>query len=145
MGPFEMVILKKKLHQESTLFFFTVKSKENGKTSKISLSKDIIDLKAQKKHCVSVLKPYLFVHACLLIELHQSLFFSLQNSGFHIGGATYLWVLLVHGLLQYCYSKLDRMQAFTLTNIHSNITIAEVMYSFFSRTKRKKQSTKQKR
>ena len=42
-----------------------VNSKEIGKTSNISLSKDLIDVKAHNKHRVRVLKPYLFVLACL--------------------------------------------------------------------------------
>ena len=41
--------------------------------SKISLSKDLIDVKAGNNHRVSVLKPYLFVRPCLLIELHHKL------------------------------------------------------------------------
>ena len=79
-------------------------SKENGMTSEISLSKDLIDVKAHENHSVSVLKPYLFVPVCLLMELHWnlkvcclslSLFFFLQNLGFHIGSVAYTWTFTV--------------------------------------------------
>jgi len=53
-------------------------------------------MKAHYKHGVSVLKPHLSVLACLLIELHL---------GYQIGGATYLLVRLIHGLLQYISYK----------------------------------------
>ena len=70
MGHFKVVILKKKVAWRECLEFFIVNSKGKGKTNKISLSKDFIDMKTSDKHHVSVLKPYLFVLACLLIELH---------------------------------------------------------------------------
>ena len=54
--------------------FFIGNSKEKSKTSKIPLTKDLIDIKAHNKHGVSVLKPYLFVLACLFIELHLDFF-----------------------------------------------------------------------
>ena len=47
-----------------------VNSKEKAMASKISLSKDLIDMKGRNSHRVSALKPYLFVHVCFLIELH---------------------------------------------------------------------------
>ena len=66
MGHFEVVIFKKKIALGEHLMFFIVFSKEKGNTSKILLSKDIIDLKAQNKHCVSILKLYFFVLVCLI-------------------------------------------------------------------------------
>ena len=52
MGHFEVVIFIKKKHTLGEhLMFFIVFSKEKGKTSKILLSKDLIDLKAHNKHC----------------------------------------------------------------------------------------------
>jgi hypothetical protein len=48
-----------------------VNSKEKeGMTSEISLSKDLIHMKACNNRRVSVLKLYLFVLVCLPIELH---------------------------------------------------------------------------
>ena len=70
VGHFEGVILKKNVASGEYLTFFVVFSKEKRNTSKISLSKDLIDMKACYKHHVSVLKPYLFVLACLPTELH---------------------------------------------------------------------------
>ena len=72
---------------------FTVAHNWQNKINKneindISLSKDLIDVKAHNKHRVSVLKPYLFVLACLLIELQLeaksllSPFFFFKNSDF---------------------------------------------------------------
>ena len=90
------------------LTFFIVFSKERGNTSKISLSQNLIDMKARNKHHVSVLKPYLFVLACLPIELHWNLkvcclqiffFFSkfgLPNWGCGLSmGVAYTWTLTV--------------------------------------------------
>ena len=68
-GAFQRDSLEKKIVLREHLKFLIVNSKEKGKPSKISLSKDLTGLKAHNKHCVSVLKPY-FVLACLLIELH---------------------------------------------------------------------------
>ena len=52
-------------------------------TSEILLSKD---MKVRNNHCVSVLKPYLLVLACLLIELH----WTFKNWGCSLSmGATY--------------------------------------------------------
>ena len=69
-----MIILKKKTIRIERapkvfffylfIYFFMVNSKEIGKTSNISLSKDLIDLKAHNEHRASVLKPYLFDLAC---------------------------------------------------------------------------------
>ena len=50
--------------------FFIVNSKEKGVASEISLYKDLIDVKTHSNDRVRVLKPYLFVLVCLLIELH---------------------------------------------------------------------------
>ena len=50
-----------------------VNSKDQGMASEIILLYEdlkIIDMKARNNHIVSVLKPYLFVIVCLLIELH---------------------------------------------------------------------------
>ena len=65
---------------------------ENVMASKISLSKDLIDVKARNNHRVSVLKPYLFVLLCLLIELHRKLkvclcifFFKIVSSKLMVG------------------------------------------------------------
>ena len=76
--------------------------------SKISLSKDLIDVKARNNHRVSVLKPYLFARPCLLIELHHKLkvclhlfyfIFSklcLRNWEWGLStGAAYLWTFTV--------------------------------------------------
>ena len=41
--------------------FFIVNSKEKVMASEISLSKDLVDMKARNNHRVSVLKPYLLV------------------------------------------------------------------------------------
>ena len=68
-----MVILKTKFALGEHLMFFIVFSKEKGNTNKISLSKDLIDMEAHNKHCISVFKPYFFVRACLPIELHWNL------------------------------------------------------------------------
>ena len=78
-------------------------------TSEILLCKDLIDVKAHNHHRFSVLKRYLFVLVCLLIELHWNfkvcfLYFFFQNSSFQIGGVAYLQytcVCLTHGILQY--------------------------------------------
>ena len=73
-------------------------------SSEISLSKDLNDVKAHNNHHASALKPYLFVLVCLLIELHWnftvcvSILFS--NSSVQIGGAAYLQMRLIHGLLR---------------------------------------------
>ena len=40
---------------------FIVNSNEKAMASEISLSKDLIDMKARNNHRASVLKPYLFV------------------------------------------------------------------------------------
>ena len=53
--------------------FFIVNSKEKVMASKMSLSKDLIDVKARNNHRVSLLKPYLFVLLCFRIELHYKL------------------------------------------------------------------------
>ena len=78
---------------------FIVNSKEKAMASEISLSKDLIDTKARNNHCVSVLKPHLFVLVCpclfpnrtsLELKSLLSLFISFfQNLGafFQIGGA----------------------------------------------------------
>ena len=71
-------------------------------TTEISLSEDLIDMKAPHNHRVSVLIPYLFVLVCLLIELRYNLkvgrlYFFFQNWGFQIGGGAYLRVQLIHG------------------------------------------------
>ena len=79
-------------------------SKEKVMASKMSLSKDLIDVKARNNHRVSVLKSYLFFLLCLLIELHYKLKVSLylfvfffQNWVFEIGGGAYLRVGLIYG------------------------------------------------
>ena len=41
--------------------------------SESSLSKELIDMKTHSNQRVSVLKPYLFVLVCLLVELHWKL------------------------------------------------------------------------
>ena len=79
--------------------------KEKGMTSEISLSEDLIDMRARSNHRVSLLKPYLFVPVCLLIELHENLkvwcvYFFFQNWGFQIGDGAYQRVRLIHGLLR---------------------------------------------
>ena len=59
--------------KESFFFFSMVNSKDQGMASEIILLYEdlkIIDMKARNNHIVSVLKPYLFVIVCLLIELH---------------------------------------------------------------------------
>ena len=73
MGHFEVVIFKKIITSGEHLTFFIVFSKEKGNTGKISLSKNSIVVKACNKHCVRVLKLYLFVLACLLVKLHWNL------------------------------------------------------------------------
>ena len=40
--------------------------------SESSLSKELINMKTRSNHRVSVLKPYLFVLVCLLVELHKN-------------------------------------------------------------------------
>ena len=73
MVHFEVVILTKKKNValgEHLMFLYGF-LKEKGNTNKISLSKDLIDMKACNKHRVSVLNPYSFVLACLQIELHN--------------------------------------------------------------------------
>ena len=94
--------------------FFIVFLKEKGNTSKISLSKElIIDMKARNKHRVSVFRCFetVLVFLCLFTnrtswELKSllSLFFLFlffSNTGLQIGDAAYLWMRLIHGLLQY--------------------------------------------
>ena len=78
--------------------FFIGNSKEKIKTSKIPLTKDLIDMKAHNKHGVSVFKPYLFVLACLLIELHLNfLLIGLPNWGDNLPlEAAYTWTFTVH-------------------------------------------------
>ena len=89
--------------------------KENGKTSKISLSKDFIDMKARNKHRVSVLKTYLFIHVCLLIELHWNLkvcclyFFFFQNSDLKIGDAAYTWTFMVIACIYFRIWKVSQL------------------------------------
>lgn len=53
---------------------------------------------------VSVLQPYLLVLVCLLIEVHWNFKVCcvfLFKVSFQIGGAVYLRVQLIHGLVQY--------------------------------------------
>ena len=70
--------------------------------SESSLSKELIDMKTRSNHRVSVLKPYLFVLVCFLVELHKNvkvcclylfIFFNIE--------ASKLGLLLIHGLLRY--------------------------------------------
>ena len=80
--------------------------KEKGMTSEISLSEDFIDMRARSNHRVSLLKPYLFVPVCLLIELHENLkvcfvYFFFPKLGFPnwgwglSAGAAYTWTFTV--------------------------------------------------
>ena len=69
-------------------------------------------MKACNNQGVSVLKPYLFVDPHLFtnrtsLELKSLLspYFFVKNLGFQIGGAAYLQVWLIHGLLQYILAK----------------------------------------
>ena len=48
-------------------------SKEKAMASEISLSKDVSDMKACRNQDISVLKPYLFVLVCFLVEPHENL------------------------------------------------------------------------
>ena len=91
--------------------------------SKMSLSKDLIDVKARNNHRVSVLKPYLFVLFCLLIGLHYKfkvcLYLFIQNWVFE--GGAYQRVRLIRGLLRYSSpqgsfpGKRNRILCFTKT------------------------------
>ena len=99
-GGFQTGNLEKTITSREHLKFFMVNSKEIGKTNNISLSEDlIIDVKAHNKHGISVLKPYLFVIACLLIELHWKLkVCCLQFFFFFFKiGASKLGVQLIYG------------------------------------------------
>ena len=98
-----MIILRTKIASSEHLKISIVNSKEKGMTSEIPLSKDliIINMKAHNIHRVSVLKPYLFVCVCLLIELHWnlnlivSIFFLFLKLGLQIEGAAYLQVRFI--------------------------------------------------
>ena len=85
--------------------FFIVFSKEKGNTSKISLSKDLIDMKAHNKHRVSVFRcfetvlvfPLLFTNRTSLEHKSLlSLFFFFSKIQ-----ASKLGVRLIYGLLWY--------------------------------------------
>ena len=61
-------------------------------------------MKAHNKHCVCVFDCNNIIVVCPLIEFHWSfkvscLNFFFQNLSFKIGGAAYLWVRLINGLL----------------------------------------------
>ena len=87
-----------------------VNSKDQGMASEIiSLYKDLIDMKPCNNHRVSVLKPYLFVLVCLLIELHWNLkvcclyvfiYFFFKIGASRLGGGAYLQVQLIPELLR---------------------------------------------
>ena len=74
-------------------------SKEKVMASKMSLSKDLIDVKARNNHRVGVLKSYLFFLLCLLIELHYKLKVSLYLFVFFFFkiGSSKLGVGLIYG------------------------------------------------
>ena len=75
-------------------------SNEKVMASKMSLSKDLIDVKARNNHRVSVLKSYLFFLLCLLIELHYKLKVSLYLFVFFFffkTGSSKLGVGLIYG------------------------------------------------
>ena len=78
--------------------FFIGNSKEKSKTSKIPLTKELIDMKAHNKHGVSAFKPYLFVLACLLIRTSFELFLIwLPNWGDNLPmEAAYTWTFTIH-------------------------------------------------
>ena len=69
-GEFQSNNLEKKIALREHPGFFIANSKEEGMTSEVSLSENLVDMKARNNHHVNVLKPYLFVPVCLLIELH---------------------------------------------------------------------------
>ena len=105
-----MIILKKKSQREHLSI-----SNENCTASETSLPKESIDMKACNNQGVSVLKPYYFVFRSSLIlftnrtslELKSLLspYFFVKHLGFQIGGAAYLQVWFIHGLLQYKQDK----------------------------------------
>ena len=97
--------------------FFIANFKEEGMKSEISLSEDLIDMKARSNHHVSVLKPYLFVPVCLLIELHWNLkvccfFFK----AFKLGA----WLINGCGLYMYFYCRLVLKEVFL--EIETNVS-----------------------
>ena len=95
--------------------------KEKGMTSEISLSEDLIDMRARSNHRVSLLKPYLFVPVCLLIELHENLKVCCVYFFFSKIGVSKLGMGLINGCGLYMdfYGRLVLKEVFleTETNV----------------------------
>ena len=70
MDRFDVNLKKKTIALREHPKYFIVNAKEKGRTIEISLSEEPFDMKALNNQCVSVLKPYLCLIVCLLIELY---------------------------------------------------------------------------
>ena len=94
-------------YQESILSLRIVNSKgKEGMTSVILLFKDLMHITFRNNHCISVLKPYLFVLVFIPIELHWNFklycvyYFLSKCEPSHWGcglytGAAYTWTFTV--------------------------------------------------